>query len=199
MDLGNGLGHLSYSTLVHPGDTWAEMRDSLATYVPGGEGAGLAGPPVRRLVADLGRLGHHPHRGRRGAWPAGGVPGRARPVRLHRQRVPLRTVQGRQVMERVYEPDWTTEERVALYLPGRGDLGRDRPAERQSEHPDCAAGLPAQGRGRGVRRLVHDPAVASGRPSRRPGGAYRTAGEGSARARAGLLPGDHRRDGHLLP
>lgn len=34
MDLGRGLGHLTYSTLVHPGDTWAEMRDSLERYVP---------------------------------------------------------------------------------------------------------------------------------------------------------------------
>ena len=25
MDLGNGLGHLTYSTLVHPGDTWDDM------------------------------------------------------------------------------------------------------------------------------------------------------------------------------
>ena len=34
MDLGQGLGHLTYSTLVHPGDTWAEMWNSLTTYVP---------------------------------------------------------------------------------------------------------------------------------------------------------------------
>jgi sugar phosphate isomerase/epimerase len=34
MDLGGGLGHLSYSTLVHPGDTWPEMWHSLTTYVP---------------------------------------------------------------------------------------------------------------------------------------------------------------------
>ena len=34
MDLGNGLGHLSYSTLVHPGDNWAEMKASLTTYLP---------------------------------------------------------------------------------------------------------------------------------------------------------------------
>ena len=34
MDLGDGLGHLSYSTLVHPGDTWPEMWDSLQKYVP---------------------------------------------------------------------------------------------------------------------------------------------------------------------
>ena len=34
MDLGNGLGHLTYSTLVHPGDTWPEIWDSLNRYVP---------------------------------------------------------------------------------------------------------------------------------------------------------------------
>jgi hypothetical protein len=34
MDLGNGLGHLTYSTLVHPGDTWEDMWNSLITYVP---------------------------------------------------------------------------------------------------------------------------------------------------------------------
>lgn len=33
MDLGR-FGHLTYSTLVHPGDTWAEMWESLITYVP---------------------------------------------------------------------------------------------------------------------------------------------------------------------
>jgi hypothetical protein len=34
LDLGNGLGHLTYSTLVHPGDTWDEMKDSLQRYLP---------------------------------------------------------------------------------------------------------------------------------------------------------------------
>ncbi len=34
MDLGHGLGHLTYSTLVHPGDTWDDMWTSLTTYVP---------------------------------------------------------------------------------------------------------------------------------------------------------------------
>ncbi len=34
MDLGQGLGHLTYSTLVHPGDTWEEMWASLVRYVP---------------------------------------------------------------------------------------------------------------------------------------------------------------------
>lgn len=34
MDLAGGVGHLTYSTLVHPGDTWPEMWDSLTRYVP---------------------------------------------------------------------------------------------------------------------------------------------------------------------
>ena len=34
MDLGNGLGHLTYSTLVHPGDTWDALWESLTTYLP---------------------------------------------------------------------------------------------------------------------------------------------------------------------
>ncbi len=34
MDLGHGLGHLTYSTLVHPGDDWEQMWSSLITYVP---------------------------------------------------------------------------------------------------------------------------------------------------------------------
>ena len=34
MDLGNGLGHLTYSTLVHPADTWEQLWTSLTTYLP---------------------------------------------------------------------------------------------------------------------------------------------------------------------
>ncbi|MEM5460146.1 metabolite traffic protein EboE [Paraburkholderia phytofirmans] len=34
MDIGNKYGHLSYSTLVHPGDTWEQMRESLHKYLP---------------------------------------------------------------------------------------------------------------------------------------------------------------------
>jgi hypothetical protein len=34
MQLGNRLGHLTYSTLVHPGDTWDQMWASLRTFVP---------------------------------------------------------------------------------------------------------------------------------------------------------------------
>src|SRR3990172_7969533 len=34
MDLGKGLGHLTCSTLVHPGDDWAQTCESLTPSVP---------------------------------------------------------------------------------------------------------------------------------------------------------------------
>ena len=34
MDLGRGLGHLTYSTLVHPADDWPQLWDSLQRYLP---------------------------------------------------------------------------------------------------------------------------------------------------------------------
>ncbi len=34
MDLGHGLGHLTYSTLVHPADDWDQLWNSLQTYLP---------------------------------------------------------------------------------------------------------------------------------------------------------------------
>src|SRR3954464_518767 len=34
MDLGHGLGHLTYSTLVHPADDWPQLWQSLQTYLP---------------------------------------------------------------------------------------------------------------------------------------------------------------------
>ena len=34
MDLGHGLGHLTYSTLVHPADDWPQLWDSLQKYLP---------------------------------------------------------------------------------------------------------------------------------------------------------------------
>jgi hypothetical protein len=34
MDLGRGLGHLTYSTLVHPADDWPQLWDSLNQYLP---------------------------------------------------------------------------------------------------------------------------------------------------------------------
>jgi hypothetical protein len=34
MDLGHGLGHLTYSTLVHQTDNWDQLWKSVNTYLP---------------------------------------------------------------------------------------------------------------------------------------------------------------------
>src|SRR5687767_3204490 len=34
MNLGKGLGHLTYSTLVHPADDWDQLWKSVNTYLP---------------------------------------------------------------------------------------------------------------------------------------------------------------------
>ena len=54
MDLGNGLGHLTYSTLVHPGDNWEQMWASLNTYLPQSEGAHCRQQTFRRFAAAVG-------------------------------------------------------------------------------------------------------------------------------------------------
>ena len=105
--------HLAYSTLVHPGDTWAEMRDSLKTYAPAvkarvspaapyGVSLRISGASAETLTND------HAERAALRAW-------------LDEQDMYVYTVnafpygpfKGRTVMEHVYEPDWSTEERVA--------------------------------------------------------------------------------------
>ncbi|MEV8613465.1 metabolite traffic protein EboE [Amycolatopsis sp. NPDC051373] len=113
MDLGTRLGHLSYSTLVHPGDTWDEMSASLETYVPEvkrrvspdapfGVSLRISGASADRLADD------GPERDRLKKYLADND--------LYVYTVnafPHGPFKGRSVMENVYEPDWSTEERVA--------------------------------------------------------------------------------------
>jgi hypothetical protein len=113
MDLGNGLGHLSYSTLVHAGDTWAEMRASLETYLPqvkqrvspdGAFGVSL------RISADSAATltGNADERASLADFLA------ANDMYVYTVNAfPYGPFKGDSVMERVYEPDWTTDDRVA--------------------------------------------------------------------------------------
>jgi hypothetical protein len=112
MDLGNGLGHLTYSTLVHPADNWDQLWTSLNTYLPSvkarvspnapfGVCIRLAAPTAERLAADgaerakLKRFldDHDMYVYTVNAFPYGAFKG---------------TV----VKEQVYEPDWRTEART---------------------------------------------------------------------------------------
>jgi hypothetical protein len=121
MDLGKGLGHLTYSTLVHPGDTWQEMRSSVASHLPVvkrkvapdrplGLSLRLSGASIATLTTD--------------AEERKAFLEYLRSEDLYVYTVnafPYGPFKGRDVMEDVYEPDWTTEERTR-YTMGVADV-----------------------------------------------------------------------------
>src|SRR5438094_6396135 len=112
MDLGKGLGHLTYSTLVHPGDNWSEIWNSLTTYVP----------KVKERIAPKERFGVSLRLAAESAQTL--VSNRAERDKLKRflddndmypytvNAFPYGPFKGRIVKEQVYEPDWRTEERT---------------------------------------------------------------------------------------
>jgi hypothetical protein len=121
MDLGGSLGHLTYSTLVHPGDTWEEMWHSLTTYVPAvkkrvcpdqpfGVSLRLSGKSAGRLTADA------KERARLKAFLADND------MYLYTVNAfPHGAFKGERVKEQVYEPDWRSDER-ALYTMQVADI-----------------------------------------------------------------------------
>lgn len=112
MYLGDRVGHLAYSTLVHPGDTWDEMRASLETYAPAvkarvsprepfGLSLRLSASSAATLADDAAE------RSRLREWL------RANDMYVFTVNAfPFGPFKGRVVMEQVYEPDWSTEDRV---------------------------------------------------------------------------------------
>jgi hypothetical protein len=112
MDLGGGLGHLTYSTLVHPGDTWEEMWTSLNTYVP----------KVKARVAPNQRFGVS----LRLSADSAATLVKSKPEREKLKKFlgdndmylytvnafPYGAFKGTVVKEQVYEPDWRSEERT---------------------------------------------------------------------------------------
>ncbi len=112
MDLGDGLGHLTYSTLVHPGDTWELMKASVERYCPevkravspdapfavslrlSGQSAGLLnGDPAEREVLKEFLTANDMYVMTVNAFPYG-------------------PFKGGMVKAQVYEPDWTTDTRT---------------------------------------------------------------------------------------
>jgi hypothetical protein len=111
MDLGK-YGHLTYATLVHPGDTWPEMWQSLTTYVPRVKARVCPdrafGVSLRLSAASATTLTNSPEE-------------RAKLKNfLSDQNLYLYTVnafpygpfKNQVVKEQVYEPDWRSEERT---------------------------------------------------------------------------------------
>ena len=112
MDLGNGLGHLTYSTLVHSGDTWEEMRHSLETYVPEVKKRFCPNEPMgvslRISNASAERLINDPEER---AWVKSFLDSNGLYVYTVNA-FPYGPFKGERVKEQVYEPDWTTEQRT---------------------------------------------------------------------------------------
>jgi hypothetical protein len=127
MYLGERLGHLAYSTLVHPGDTWEEMRESLERYAhavkarvcpdaPYGLSVRLSAASARTLAQDAGE------RARFRGWLA------EHDMCIFRVNAfPYGAFKGRAVMENVYEPDWSTED-LPIFLDDLGDFRTTQPA-----------------------------------------------------------------------
>jgi hypothetical protein len=111
MDLGR-FGHLSYSTLVHPGDTWDEMWTSLTTYLPKvkervsprapfGVSLRLSAKSAAHLAAD------RPARDQLKKFLADND------MYVYTVNAfPYGSFKGTLVKEQVYEPDWRSEERT---------------------------------------------------------------------------------------
>src|SRR5579871_6851067 len=112
MQLGNGLGHLTYSTLVHPGDTWEQMWDSLQRYLPAVKKRFSPNAPfgvsmrISRNSAD--RLTSDPaERAKLKDFLA------ANDMYLFTANAfPYGAFKGERVKELVYEPDWRTDNRA---------------------------------------------------------------------------------------
>src|SRR5262249_3010423 len=112
MDLGNGLGHLTYSTLVHPADNWEQLWDSLQRFVPKVKARGspnapfgvcmrLAAPTAEVLTANPGELT------KLKAFLA------EQDMYVYTANAfPYGAFKGTVVKEQVYEPDWRTEART---------------------------------------------------------------------------------------
>jgi hypothetical protein len=112
MELPGGLGHLTYSTLVHPADTWEDLWSSVTTYLPPvkeriapdrpfGVSLRLSAASAGRLASDddaRGLLAHFFAENDMYLYTANAFP--------------YGPFKGREVKEQVYEPDWRHEERT---------------------------------------------------------------------------------------
>lgn len=112
MKLSGTLGHLTYSTLVHAGDNWDQMRASVEEFVP----------QVKKRLGVEGKFGVS----LRISGDSQKTLSESAEARSDLKKFlddeglyvftinafPFGPFKGQRVMERVYEPDWTTNQRV---------------------------------------------------------------------------------------
>src|SRR5215217_2330447 len=112
MDLGNGLGHLTYSTLVHQTDNWEQLWKSVNTYLPA----------VKARVAPHQKFGVCLRTSAPSAEFLSSEPSKVADLKkffadndlyLYTANAFVYGVFKKQVIkEEVYEPDWRTDDRV---------------------------------------------------------------------------------------
>jgi hypothetical protein len=112
MDLGNGLGHLTYSTLVHPGDTWADMWTSLTTYVPKVKARVAPNEPFGVSLRLSAKSAETLVNSRSERDKLKGFLADSDMYLYTVNAFPYGDFKGQRVKEQVYEPDWRTDERV---------------------------------------------------------------------------------------
>jgi len=111
MNLGE-LGHLSYSTLVHPGDDWEDIKASVQSFLPAVKKRvspdAAFGVSLRLSHASVSALETNPDQRE---WLKGFLD--SQDMYLYTVNAfPYGPFKNRVVMEDVYEPDWTSDERV---------------------------------------------------------------------------------------
>jgi hypothetical protein len=171
MDLGQGLGHLSCSTLVHQGDR-RDSRDSVATHGPRRKAPRLADPARGPLAASLQRLGARARwRPSRSGWPSG-VPTVAGPVCVHGRFCPYGPFKERELMEQVYGRPIGRPRNAPGTSPGRRRAGRHHGRAGRAAHPVRCAGAPLE-----ADRQRLDPEVLANSSACTPRPLLRSAGE----------------------
>ena len=128
MKLDNGLGHLTYSTLVHPGDTWDEMWRSLQTYLPRVKERISPEEPFG-VCLRLSAASAHTLAGDAQARSELGAFLDSNDLYVYTVNAfPYGPFKGQRVKEQVYEPDWRTPARVQYTIEVAEILAEIAPA-----------------------------------------------------------------------
>lgn len=111
MDLGK-FGHLSYSTLVHPGDTWEQMWASLTTYLPQVKARVAPNEPFGVSLRLSAQSAEHLAADRAARNELKKFLAENEMYVYTVNAFPYGSFKGTVVKEQVYEPDWRSEERT---------------------------------------------------------------------------------------
>ncbi len=116
MKLAGDLGHLTYSTLVHPADTWEQLWDSVNRYLPA----------VKRRISPDSPFGVCLRLSPDSANTLTRQPSELAKLKAFladndmyvftANAFPYGAFKGERVKEQVYEPDWRTDERAAYTM-----------------------------------------------------------------------------------